>query len=179
MPGCGIGLTLNDGLVGLHTALHVVGLDGQDLLQSVSSAVSFQCPDFHFAKALAAELGLAAQRLLSDQRVGAGRTCMDLIIDQVMQLQVVHITDGNAVIELFAGAAIVNGGLAIAVQLDLGEVDDVTLLAHDLGELGGICREHSHHATSRGRYQRYRRCRSHERNRRRGVMTLMPHALAA
>ncbi len=50
---------------------------------------------------------------------------MDLIIDQVMQLEVVHITDGNAVIELFAGAAIVNGGLAIAVQLDLGEVDDV------------------------------------------------------
>ena len=33
-----------------------------------------------------------------------------------------------------------NGGLAIAVQLDLGEVDDVSLLAHQLGELGGICR---------------------------------------
>ena len=34
----------------------------------------------------------------------------------------------------------VNGGLAIAVQLDLGEVDDVALLTHDLGELRGICR---------------------------------------
>ena len=30
--------------------------------------------------------------------------------------------------------------LDIAVQLDLGEVDDVSLLAHDLGELRGICR---------------------------------------
>ena len=33
----------------------------------------------------------------------------------------------------------VNGGLAITIQLDLGEVDDVALLANDLGQLGGIC----------------------------------------
>ena len=79
------------------------------------------------------------KRLLGDQRVGAGGTGMDLIIDQVMQLEVVHITNGNAVIELLAGTAIVNGGLAITVQLDLGEVDDVALLTHDLGQLGGIC----------------------------------------
>ena len=65
---------------------------------------------------------------------------MDLIINEVMQLEVVHITDGNAVIELLTGTAIVNGGLAVAVQLDLGEVDDVALLAHQLGKLGGICR---------------------------------------
>ena len=65
---------------------------------------------------------------------------MDLIIDQVMQLEVVHITDGNAVVELLAGTAVINGGLAVAVQLDLGEVDDVALLAHDLGQLGGISR---------------------------------------
>ena len=63
---------------------------------------------------------------------------MDLIIDQVMQLEVVHITNGNAVIELFTGTAIVNSGLTVTIQLDLGEVDDVTLLAHDLGELGGV-----------------------------------------
>ena len=61
-------------------------------------------------------MGLAAQRLLGDQRVGAGGTGMDLIIDQVMQLEVVHITDGNAVVELLAGAAVVNGGLAVAVK---------------------------------------------------------------
>ena len=64
---------------------------------------------------------------------------MDLIVDQVMQLEVVHITNSNAVIKLFTGTAIVNGSLAVTIQLDLGEVDDVALLAHDLGELGGIC----------------------------------------
>ena len=96
MPGCGMWLALDDGLVGLDTAHDVVGLDGQDLLQGVSSAVSFQRPDFHLAEALAAELGLAAQRLLGDQRVRAGGTGMDLIIDQVMQLEVVHIADRDA-----------------------------------------------------------------------------------
>ena len=55
-----------------------------------------------------------------------------------MQLEVVHIAHGDAVVELLAGAAVVDGGLAVAVQLDLGEVDDVALLAHDLGQLGGI-----------------------------------------
>ena len=58
---------------------------------------------------------------------------MDIIIDQVMQLEVVHITDGNAVVELVAGTAVINGGLTVAVQLDLGEVDDMALLTHDLG----------------------------------------------
>ena len=37
-------------------------------------AVGFQRPDLHFAEALAAELRLAAQRLLGDERVRAGRT---------------------------------------------------------------------------------------------------------
>ena len=72
MPGCGMGSPFDDGFVGLDTALDVVRLHGQDLLQGVSGTVSFQCPDFHLAEALAAELGLAAQRLLGDQRVGAG-----------------------------------------------------------------------------------------------------------
>ena len=56
--------------------------------RGVSSTVSLQSPDLHLAEALAAELGLAAQGLLRDQRVGAGRTGMDLIVDQVVQLQV-------------------------------------------------------------------------------------------
>ena len=48
------GLALDDGLVGLDTALDVIGLDGQDLLQGVSGTVSFQSPDFHLAEALTA-----------------------------------------------------------------------------------------------------------------------------
>ena len=62
---------------------------------------------------------------------------MDLIINQVMQLEVVHITDGDAVIELLAGTAVINGGLAVAVQLDLGEVDDMAFSPMILGSLVG------------------------------------------
>ena len=50
---------------------------------------------------------------------------MDLIVDQVMQLEVVHIADGDLVGELLAGTAVVDGGLAVVGQVDLGEVDDV------------------------------------------------------
>ena len=46
---------------------HVVGLDGEHFLQGVGGAVGFERPDLHFAEALAAELRLAAQRLLGDQ----------------------------------------------------------------------------------------------------------------
>ena len=66
------GFALDDGLVGLDATGDVVGLDCQNLLQIVGGAVGLQGPDFHFTEALAAELGLAAQRLLSDHRVGSG-----------------------------------------------------------------------------------------------------------
>jgi hypothetical protein len=45
-------------------------LIGQHLLQHVRRAVRVQRPDLHLAEALAAELGLAAQRLLGDQEYG-------------------------------------------------------------------------------------------------------------
>ena len=53
-------VALDNGLIGLDTAGHVVGLDRQDLLQGVGRAVGLHGPDFHFAEALAAELGAAA-----------------------------------------------------------------------------------------------------------------------
>jgi len=68
-PGS-IAARLDDGLVNLGAAIHVIGLRRQQLLQDVSRAVSFQRPNFHLTKALTAELRLAAQRLLGDQRVG-------------------------------------------------------------------------------------------------------------
>ena len=52
---------------------------------------------------------------------------MDLIINQVMQLEVVHITDSNLGGELFSGTAIVYGGLAVIGQVDLAEIDDCLL----------------------------------------------------
>ena len=121
-PGVGHVVALDDGLVGADTAGHIVGLDGQDLLQGVGSAVSLQGPDFHLAEALAAELGLAAQRLLGDQGVGAGGTGVDLIVNQMVQLQEVHIADGDLVVEGFAGTAVVQHALAFGIQTGLDEL---------------------------------------------------------
>src|SRR5438067_6570007 len=59
----------HDRLVDLGPAGHVVGFDRQHLLQGVRRAVGFERPDLHLAEALAAELRLAAQRLLGDEAV--------------------------------------------------------------------------------------------------------------
>src|SRR5438105_9950632 len=56
-------------LVDLGPAVDVVRLDGQELLENVRRAVGLERPHFHFAEALAARAGLAAQRLLRDERV--------------------------------------------------------------------------------------------------------------
>ena len=77
----------HDRLVDLGAAGHVVGLDGQHLLQRVGGAVGFERPHLHLAEALAAELRLAAQRLLGDEAVGADRAGVDLVVHQVVQLR--------------------------------------------------------------------------------------------
>src|ERR1019366_4855063 len=63
------GLALDDGLVNLGAAINIVRLRGQQFLQNVGGAIGFQRPDFHFAETLAAELRLAPQRLLGNQRI--------------------------------------------------------------------------------------------------------------
>src|SRR5690606_10670980 len=60
-------VALDDRLVDLGPADHVVGLHGEHFLQRVGGAVGLQRPDLHLAEALAAELRLAAERLLGDQ----------------------------------------------------------------------------------------------------------------
>ena len=57
----------DDRLVDLGAAGDVVRLHRQHLLQRVGGAVGFERPDLHLAEALAAELRLAAQRLLGDE----------------------------------------------------------------------------------------------------------------
>src|SRR5215469_18391722 len=47
-------LALDDGLVYLHAAEHVVGLDGEQLLQRVGRAVSLQGPHLHLTETLPA-----------------------------------------------------------------------------------------------------------------------------
>jgi hypothetical protein len=100
-------LALDDVLVHLGTAVHVVGLDGEHFLQRVGRAIRFQRPDFHLTEALTTELRLAAQRLLGNERVRAGRTGVHLVVDQVMQLQHVHVAHSDLTLELLTGAAVV------------------------------------------------------------------------
>src|SRR3990170_5896291 len=81
--GLGNVLTLDDGLVDLHAASHVVGFDGKQLLEGIGCAVRLEGPDFHLTKALAAELSLTTERLLGDHRVRAGGPCMNLVVHPV------------------------------------------------------------------------------------------------
>ena len=106
MPAAISWFAVDDVLVHLVAALHVVGLHREHFLQGVSRAVGFQRPDFHFAEALTAELRLAAQRLLGDQRVRTGGTRVHLVVDQMVELEHVHVADGDRAIERLAGAAV-------------------------------------------------------------------------
>ena len=106
-------LALDDGLVHLHSTHHVVRLDGEQFLQRVCRAVGLHRPALHLTEALATELGLTAERLLRDHRVRTGRTSVDLVVDQVVQLDDVHVADRDRVRERLAGAAVEQRGLSV------------------------------------------------------------------
>src|ERR1035437_8986201 len=91
--GFEIVVTLDDRLVNPRASLDVVGFDGEEFLQGVGGAVCFQRPHFHFPEALAAVLGLAAERLLGDEAVGADGAGVDLVRDQVAEFE--HIDDAD------------------------------------------------------------------------------------
>src|SRR5450432_780812 len=93
--GLGNVLALDDRLVDLDPAEYVVGLDGEQLLQRVSRAVSLERPHFHLTEPLTAELCLTAQRLLGDHRVRTGRARVELVVDEVVQLQDVDVSDAD------------------------------------------------------------------------------------
>src|SRR6266581_4630159 len=100
-------LALDDGLVHLHATEHVVGLDREDLLERVRRAVRLERPHLHLAEALAAELRLTTQRLLSDKAVRAGAPGVDLVVHEVEELEDVHVADGDLLLEGLAGLAVV------------------------------------------------------------------------
>ena len=127
-------LALDDVLVHLGPAVDVVRLDGEHLLQRVRRAVGLERPHFHLAEALAAELRLAAQRLLRDEAVRAGRARVHLVVDEVVQLQHVHVADGDRAVERLAGAAV--------VQRDLAGTRQPRELEHALDLLLGRAVEH-------------------------------------
>src|SRR6516225_2187877 len=92
-------LTLDDRLVDAVATLHVVGLDRQHFLERVRGPVSLERPQFHLAESLPAELGLAAERLLRDERVRPDRTRMHLVVDQVGQFQNIDLADRDLLVE--------------------------------------------------------------------------------
>ena len=75
-------VALDDRLIDLGPADHVIRLHRQHFLQRVGGAIGLQRPHLHFAEALAAELRLAAQRLLGDEAVRPDRARVDLVVDQ-------------------------------------------------------------------------------------------------
>ena len=76
-------------------------------------SIGLQGPDLHLSESLTAELSLAAQRLLGYQGVGAGRTRVNLVVDQVMQLQIVHVSDGRGPVKGLTGTAVAQLNLAV------------------------------------------------------------------
>src|SRR5690242_13909715 len=101
--GLGDVVALDDGLVHLHAAGHVVGLDRQQLLQGVGGAVRLERPHLHLTEALATELRLTTERLLGDHRVRAGAAGVDLVVHEVVQLEDVHVADRHRLRERLAG----------------------------------------------------------------------------
>src|SRR3989344_5164356 len=99
-------IAIHDVLVHLGTAVHIVRLHCEHFLQSVSGTVCFQCPDIHLPETLTTELRLTTQRLLGNQAVRTGRTRVHLVVYQVVQLQHVHVANGNRALELVAGTAV-------------------------------------------------------------------------
>src|SRR5271166_2416688 len=109
----------DDGLVNLGAAINVIGLRGEQFLQDVGGAVGFQGPYFHFPEALPAELRLAAQRLLGNQRVRSDGTRVDLVIDKVRELEHVNVAHGYRLLKLLTGHAVEEGGLTRLGQATL------------------------------------------------------------
>src|SRR5689334_23415166 len=71
------------------------------------------CSSDLLTEALATELGLTAERLLGDHRVRAGRARVDLVVDQVVELQDVHVAHGDRVRERLAGATVEEPRLSV------------------------------------------------------------------
>src|SRR4030095_10922851 len=89
--GLGDVLALDDGLVDLHPSEHVVGLDGEDLLERVCGAVGLEGPHLHLPEPLTTEVRLSTESLLGDHRVRARRASVDLVVDEVAELQDVDV----------------------------------------------------------------------------------------
>jgi hypothetical protein len=95
---------------------NVVRLDGEKFLQAVRRAIRLECPHLHLTESLATELRLTTERLLGDHGVRAGRTSVDLVVDQMRKLEDVHNANGDRVVVRLAGAAIEERDLPVVLH---------------------------------------------------------------
>src|SRR5215218_3864335 len=109
-------LALDDGLIALDAPDPIVALYRQQLLQGMRRAVGLERPHLHLAEPLSAELRLAAERLLRDQRVRTRAPRVDLVVHQVQELQYVHVTDRDPAVERLACAPVIQRHLAAAAH---------------------------------------------------------------
>src|SRR5215471_6663432 len=109
-------VALHNRFVDLRAPRHVVRLGSEELLENVRRAVSLERPHLHLAEPLSAELRLAAERLLRDERVRPDRPRVDLVVDQVRQLQHVDVADGDVLLERLARHAVEEPRLAALRQ---------------------------------------------------------------
>ncbi len=121
-PRFGYVLALDDRFVRFDTTDNVIAFHCQYLLQRVCRAVCFECPNFHLAESLSAKLRFAAKRLLRNERVWSCASCVNLVVDQVMKLQYVHVADRNAIFKCFAASSVVQHCLSVRVKPQLLEI---------------------------------------------------------
>src|SRR5260370_203642 len=109
-------LPLHDGFIHSAATVHIVGLDGENLLERVRGTVRLERPHFHLSETLAAELRLTGQRLLRDERVRADAPRVDLVVHDVRQFQHRDFADGHRRGERFARTAVAQLDLSKGVQ---------------------------------------------------------------
>ena len=107
MPGSISVVAIDDVLVHLGTTPTSSDLTVSISCKRVGGAVGLERPDLHLTEALTTELRLTAQRLLRNEAVRSGGTRVHLVVDEVVQLQHVHVADRDRAIESLAGATVV------------------------------------------------------------------------
>src|SRR4030042_5859455 len=93
----------------LHTcpACNIITFDSQKLLKSVSSSVCLKCPHLHFTKPLPSELCLSSKRLLCNKRVRSYGAGMYFVVNKMVELHHVHISNGHRSTKWFTCSTVI------------------------------------------------------------------------
>src|SRR3990167_8474387 len=96
----------DNALISFSPAVNIITFNGQHFLKAMGRTVGFQSPNFHFTKALAAVLGLTAQRLLRNHSIWAGGTSMNLIGYHMIEFNNVHTANSGSLGKWFTSPPI-------------------------------------------------------------------------